>query len=304
MNFKYKAYLQRFFSEIYKGEKINYLFQKYITHTLPISDEDFLSKTESIRIHLDNFRTYSGKNDFSNCDYYEFGTGYDMLIPLVVSLSGFRKLSCIDIRELVFPELINDSVTRLKKLKDKININFTISKNIPVFNDKNFRQVLKDHFSIEYKAPEDARKTSLESESVDFILSNATFEHIPGIHIKDILTECYRILKRGGIMSNAIDYRDHFSFFDNSISVYNYLKYSPAEWERLNPSIMYQNRLRHRDYINFINETGFKILNVKCDMPDEDEIRRFDEIVTDEYFKKNYTKDELIIKSGFIVLQK
>lgn len=304
MNFIFKAYLQRIMSGMYKGEKMNYMFQKYVTRSLPISNEDLVKKVEIIKSHLCNFSLHSGKKDFKDCNYYEFGTGYDLLIPLVVSMSGFRKLTCVDVRELVLPELLNDSFQRLYELKEKLNLNLKYPADIPLFTKKNFKLVLKDYLKIEYRAPESASNTNMEDESVDFILSNATFEHIPEKSIKDILTECYRVLKPGGIVSNAIDYRDHWSFFDKSISCYNYLKFSEKEWEKYNPSIMYQNRLRHKDYIRFIKEAGFKILNVSIDLPDQEEIKRFDELDISDFFKKNYSKEDLIIKSGFIILQK
>ncbi|HMS65236.1 MAG TPA: class I SAM-dependent methyltransferase [Ignavibacteria bacterium] len=304
MKFKYKAYLQNFFSSIPQGERINYFFQKHITHTLPINDQDFSVKVDTVINHVDNFRKYGNEKDIENCKYYEFGSGYDMVIPMGVSLLGFESLTCIDIRELVFPDLINDSIKRLFSYKDKFGSRADILKEIPLVNRKNYREILRKNFKINYLAPLDARKTGIESNSIDFILSNATMEHIPEIHLPDILKECLRILKPGGIMSNAIDYRDHYSFFDNSVSVYNYLQYSENQWNKLNPSIMYQNRLRHKDYVKIILDTGFEIIDEKPDFPDDSEISSLKNTELDEFYRENYNFEELSIKSCMIVLRK
>ncbi|MCB0727752.1 MAG: class I SAM-dependent methyltransferase [Ignavibacteriae bacterium] len=304
MNFKYKAHLQKLFSALPQGERINYIFQKHVTHSLPIKDTDFSEKLETVNRHFSKFKKYSPEKDPSKCKYYEFGSGYDLLIPIGISLLGFNELTCIDIRELVFPELINDTIKRIILSDEKFGADDKILNKVPMLTDSNFREILSEHFNINYIAPLDARKTGIESNSIDFILSNATMEHIPQIHLPDIMKECHRILKPGGIMSNAIDYRDHWSFFDNSISVYNYLQFNDKEWDRLNPSIMYQNRMRHKDHMKIINDCGFEVLEELPDLPDQTELNQLKELKLNDRFKDNYTTEELSIKSSMLVLRK
>ncbi|MDQ3021682.1 MAG: class I SAM-dependent methyltransferase [Bacteroidota bacterium] len=304
MNFIYKAYIQKLFSTLPKGEKLNYVFQKYVTKSLPILDSDFVIKLEAAKSHFNNFKKYGSSKNPEDCTYYEFGAGYDMLIPLSMSILGFKKLICIDIRELIFPELIKDSINRLRKFKDKLGKEISLSENIPSITGKNYKDILKKFFRIEYMAPLDARNTHIEKNSIDFILSNATMEHIPENDISPIMKECYRILTKNGIMSNVIDYRDHWSFFDSSISVYNYLKFSDNKWLKLNPSIMYQNRMRHKDYIKIIKDTGFEILEETANKPNEKELDELKNIRLDKDFSNNYSKEELSIKSSILVIKK
>ena len=304
MNFKYKAHLQKLFSSLPHGERINYLFQKHVTHSLPINDTDFSEKIETVKRHFNNFKKYNQENDPGKCSYYEFGSGYDLVIPIGIRLLGFDKLTCIDIRELVFPDLINNTLKRLKNSLGRFDDKNNFPDDVPPVTDSNFREVLKEYFNINYIAPLDARKTGIESNSIDFILSNATMEHIPQIHLPDIMKECFRILKPGGIMSNAIDYRDHWSFFDSSISVYNYLQYNDKEWDKLNPSIMYQNRMRHKDHMKIINEAGFEVLEELPDHPDQAEMKQLKELKLNDHFNNNYTAEELSIKSSMLVLRK
>jgi hypothetical protein len=38
------------------------------------------------------------------------------------------------------------------------------------------------------------------------------------------------------------------------------LYYADEEWEKYNPSLHYQNRLRHRDYVELFAQQGFEVL--------------------------------------------
>ncbi len=65
---------------------------------------------------------------------------------------------------------------------------------------------------------------NIKSDSVDFICSNNTFEHIPADILSAILREFKRVIKPGGLMSHFIDMSDHFAHFDSRITIYNFLE--------------------------------------------------------------------------------
>src|SRR5207245_10558273 len=65
-------------------------------------------------------------------------------------------------------------------------------------------------------------------------------------------------------MSCRIDYTDHYSHFDKSISPYNFLQYSDKAWALFNPPLHYQNRLRHRDYLDLLRAAGFAVVEEQC----------------------------------------
>ena len=160
------------------------------------------------------------------------------------------------------------------------------------------------HFGIQYEAPMDARCTTLENSTIDFIVSNSTLEHISDGDIVKILEECYRLLKKGGIVSCRINYRDHWAAFDRSISIYNFLRYSPCQWQKYNPSLHYQNRLRHRDYLDIISQTKFEVLEDNPVVPCKEEIDLLRYLEVDACFRDEYTFEELAIKGSKIVLKK
>jgi hypothetical protein len=61
-------------------------------------------------------------------------------------------------------------------------------------------------------------------------------------------------------MSFQIDYQDHYSYFDDRISSYNFLRFDDRTWRRYNPSLHFQNRLRHRDYLDLFEGAGLDVV--------------------------------------------
>lgn len=158
-------------------------------------------------------------------------------------------------------------------------------------------------YGFSYIAPADARKTPFDANYFDFASSSVTFEHIPVADLSLILDETYRILKPGGVFTILIDFQDHWSYFDKSISVYNYLKYSDEEWKNFNPSLHYQNRLRHRDYLNIVEKSRFKLVEDNPIYPTEEDIRILKSMSLHEKYK-DYTLSELGIRATQLVLKK
>lgn len=298
MNFKYKCFLQILFSNLYKGEMLNYFFQRYVTRSLPISDLFFKQR---ILYSYDLFLKFQKYNLLSENTkrYYEFGAGWDLLTPLSMSALGFN-VSCIDIRRLVFGDLIANSLYRLDNFSDD-SVRGKFQKFD--YSSGDVLRFLERSKSFCYYAPKDARNTGFEKDYFDFASSTEVFEHVPEKDLYNILIETYNILKPGGIFILKIDYRDHWAFFDKNISIYNYLKYSDQEWERYNPSLHYQNRLRHIDHIKIIKKTSFEIVNVDLNLPSHEELIQLKSLKVSEKFKK-YNIDDLSIKSSIIVLRK
>lgn len=300
MNFIYKCFLQQVFSRIPYGERLNYVFQKNVTRTLPISDEKFLATVNSAFDHYLKFREHNSLKNLTH-KYYEFGAGWDLTTPITMGLLGF-EVSCIDIRRLATDELVNDTIKKF--LKNRASLPFISSGCLGDDNKKRYSvNDLQKLVKVNYSAPADARKTNFESESFDFIVSSDTLQHIPPQDLFLILLECHRILRRGGVFSITIDYQDHWSYFDKAISIYNFLKFSEKEWGRYNPPLHYQNRLRHKDYVDMINRTNFEIVQEFPFLASDNQMQLLEAITIDDKFKK-YSLRDLSITGSMIVLRK
>jgi SAM-dependent methyltransferase len=259
VDFRIKNLLQTLFSSLPQGEQINYLFQRWVSKSLPPSEGRCQFKTEIAKEHYNNFLTYHTLENFSK-KYYEFGAGWDLMVPLIFSQYGF-ECSVYDIRRLVKLNLINHSLAFIQK-EGMLNKSTTSSK-ISDLSD------LERAFKVKYFAPFDAKKTSFKENTFDFSSSTFVLEHIPKDDIHDLLAETYRILKSGGILSIRIDYKDHWAYFDQTITPYNFLKYSSKEWKKYNPALHYQNRMRHAEYMAIIQKIGFEVVKEEVETPDK-----------------------------------
>jgi len=108
---------------------------------------------------------------------------------------------------------------------------------------------------LSYYAPWDS-DAYLQSESVDFIMSQAVLEHVQDpAYVYGVM---HKWLKPGAIMSHSIDYRSH-----NTAPEWNgHWAYSDVLW-----SMMYRNRVpllnrcTHSQQLAFIREKGFSVIN-------------------------------------------
>ena len=298
MNFKHKCFLQNIFSVLPRGEILNYFFQRYGTRALPVSNDSFLDKVELSYNHYLKFLKFNSLEENSQ-KYYEFGAGWDLIIPVSMGFLGF-EVTCIDIRRLIFKQLISDTLLKFKSNMD--HLPFTIDQ-LDIKDNQSPLDFLKNRLNFNYIAPLDARNTKFNSDYFDFVTSTVTFEHIPEQDLYLILIETYRILKPGGILLLKIDYRDHWAYFDKSISFYNFLTYSEKEWVKFNPSIHYQNRLRHKDYLDIISNTNFKIMEDDPELPTQEDLEILEKLKLNSRFK-GYNINNLGIKGSQIVLRK
>jgi len=296
MNFKIKCYVQRFFSAVPNGAKLNYLFQKHITKTFPVADAKFLFKANMAFKHHENFENLN-KVKTPKKNYYEFGAGWDLIIPLAICQLGY-KTDVVDIRKLLVYELVNDANNRFNTLSEKLPFKNSSKTEIV----KNLHD-LKEQFGLQYLAPQDARNTDYPDNHFDFSSSTSTMEHIPPDDILKILNETYRIMSKGGILSMSIDYIDHWSYFDSSISRYNFLQYSASEWKKFNPGLNYQNRLRHLDYLKIIAQTQFDVVINNPRTPNEEQRKALRNMKLADMYK-SYSYDDLEITGSEIVLRK
>lgn len=235
MNWRHKALLQLVFSNIPCGERLNYLFQRFVMKSLPVSDAKFASIVASAKEHIDIVNKYC-KQPLRDVSFYEFGAGWDLIIPLAFCAYGAEHQILVDIRNLSRCELVNDTIKKFQSNAIDLELLQRIDKFLP--NDS-FLSFLEKYYHIRYLAPCDARDTALGAGSIDVITSTNTLEHISPHDIQKILLECHRLLRNDGLMILFIDYKDHYSYFDHNISAYNFLQYSDRKWMLFNPSLHY-----------------------------------------------------------------
>ncbi len=189
--------------------------------------------------HIDSFHRYLDR-PLDEAVLFEFGAGWDLPIQLLFFARGASRQVIVDQNRLIRKELVNDSIKRIREM-GLDSLERLPDRTIEV----NLEKELRESYGIDYRAPCDARNTGCAHESVDLVTSTETLQHIPVPDLFQILSECHRILKPGGLITASITYDDHYSFSDKQISAYNFLRYSDDAWQLYNPPNHYQNRLRH-----------------------------------------------------------
>jgi len=295
-----KAGMMQAFSYLPLGNELHYMAQRRVTRSLPSSDEKFYEIFEQAREHLEALRRHSDTRP-EDANFYEFGAGFELGIPLSFNVLGVLSQTVIDIRKLLRIELVNEILMKLKRVGGENGMTRSLQKLLEQNPSDDWVVLLHDWYGIQYQAPCDARNTGLPSASFDFVRSTNTLEHIPMPDIRLIFRECFRLLKKSGLMSFLIDYQDHYSYGDRRISVYNFLKYSDSTWRWFNPPLHYQNRLRHRDYIRLLQETGFEVVEETALAPSHQDLMDLSRAGISRQFRDAYDLTELGVRRSHIV---
>lgn len=300
MNWRFKALLQQTLSHIPLGESLNYVFQRFVTRTYPRCEREYEEVFAIAKAHLTNAQRH-GVMPAADATFFEFGGGWDLLIPQSLFSLGVGRQLVVDLRRLFKRSLVSHAAGWLGTKTD------SAIRRRPVLararDDAELIASLDSRLGIRYVAPCDARASGLPSDSIDCITSTNTLEHVPPSDIRLILRECRRILKDGGIVSFRIDYQDHYSYFDPQASVYNFLRFSEGEWRLWNAGLQWQNRLRHRDYLAMIAAEGFDVVDAQMTEGSPDDLAQLQRLPLHPAFRA-YTPEDLAVRNSLLVLRK
>jgi SAM-dependent methyltransferase len=256
MNWKTKAFIQKAISKTPFARQLNYFLQRRVNRSLPMSNAVLDQKHGAARKHLTAFSVGDWDFDIDGL-VYEFGAGCDLAIPIAFFDEGFKRQVVTDLNQLLKLDLVNYvlehrgcDIELIKSISD-----------------------LKQKTGIEYMPNIDAKVTSFETGSFNYIHSTDTLEHIPKNDILPILQECYRLLKAGGIISCIIDLQDHYQYADNSISPFNFYQFSWEEWNtKYNNTLHYQNRLLTDEYYSLFIKAGFAPIQMQVNKADNKQV--------------------------------
>ena len=245
--------------------------------------------------------------------FLEVGTGRVPMVPVAYWLMGAKSTITIDLNPYMKEELIRESLEYISDNKEEIQKLFgslldkkRLDKLLYFYKSSTFStSSFLEFCQIKYIAPGNAAKTRLKEKSIDFHTSYTVFEHIPPMVLKEIIKEGNRIISDGGLFIHRIDYSDHFSHSDKTISAINFLQYSDSEWNRYAGNrYMYMNRLRHDDFLNMFESLGHRIV---LNSPEVDkqslDLLRSGSLQLNERFKTK-SEDMLSIRDSWIASKK
>jgi SAM-dependent methyltransferase len=286
-----KAALQKGLGALPQGERLNYVFQRRVLRSLPAGDGALRQKFSRALQHLGAYEEHGPGVPAAEATFYEFGAGWDLAIPVAYALLGVGRQVLVDIRPSARVELVNDSLASYERLRGELE-GVAGRELRPLGGPISRLDELEERFGIRYLAPCDARGTGLPAESIEFVTSTDTCEHIPGADLAEIFRECFRLVRPGGAFSCRIDLQDHYAYFDRSLSRYHFLRYSDRAWSLVNSPLHHQNRLRSPEYLQLVRDAGFELVVEKPSGPSEEGRGELARLPLAERFR-GFTPDEL-----------
>ena len=280
-----KAALQKGLGALPQGERLNYVFQRRVLRSLPAGDGALRQKFSRAMQHLGAYEEHGPGIPAAEATFYEFGAGWDLAIPVAYALLGVGRQLLVDIRPSARVELVNDSLASYERLRAELE-GVAGRELRPLGGPISRLDELGERFGIRYLAPCDARRTGLPAESIEFVSSTDTCEHIPGADLAEIFRECFRLLRRGGAFSCRIDLQDHYAYFDRSLSRYNFLRYSDRTWGLVNSPLHHQNRLRSPEYLQLVRDAGFELAVEQPSGPSEAGLKELESLPLAPRFRK------------------
>jgi hypothetical protein len=214
---------------------------------------------------------------FEGMTFLEVGTGRRLALPTALWLGGASRVVTVDANAYLKEALVIEDLRYIKDHRGEVEALFTGFSQHPLFLERFDLLMRAEHrlsslidlMRIEYIAPADAACLDLISNSVQYHVSYTVFEHISPSILNDILVEAQRIMKPGGLLIHYIDFSDHFSHSDPSISSVNFLQFSDTDWEKYaGHRYTHHNRLRLDDMICLFEASGVELRAVASTIDD------------------------------------
>lgn len=186
-------------------------------------------------------------------------------------------------------------------------------KSIEYFNtvfSKEYNQTIDPLKNNRYSLPEGVNYypsqniIKAEIPKVDVVFSRFVLEHVTPEDIFEMHKKFKSSLEKGSYIVHFISPSDHRAYSDKSLSLQDFLKYSPKEWDGIQTKFDYHNRLRLPQYIDIFKSLGYEIVYLTSDStkegtPNFDLFKKLN--VHNDY--KNYSDQELTAGNINIVLK-
>src|SRR5882672_9464407 len=300
-----KSSLHRVISWLPATHFWNGLFQRHLSHSLALPKHEFDTRLDHCHRHLEAFLETRPANT-SDWRVLELGTGWFPTVPVGLYLCGAAEIWTFDIAPLLRSVQVKLMLDRFAESERSGEL----QKRLPRLRPERLAKLrefsaswdghspaaLLEKMSIHFHV-RDAQQTGLESRSVDLFVSTAVIEYIPRAILKSILQEFKRLGSAGAVQSHYINLCDHYSYFDLSITPFNYLKYPERRWQYLNSPLAWQSRLRICDYRALFAETGHQIIREDNTKGNPEDLRKV-RLAADF---QHYSLEDLLVLFSWLV---
>jgi hypothetical protein len=300
-----KAAIQRGISLLPGRNYWNEWFQEHVTRSVECTESRFESQLKKSRTHLEYYRTHTLGRQLAPRTVFELGTGWHGVFPVAMFLAGADEIWTWDIARLLKRHLLQQA---LKHFLSRARNN-RLSGLFPQARPERVAQlaaVAAGDWSDPYALLRqlnvralvgDARDSGLPGGAIDLIASTVVLEYIPRDVLLGLFGEFRRTASPYGVMSHEVDMIDEYSYFDSSITPFNFLRFSDRAWRLINNPLIPLNRLRVSDFRECFREAGFAVLEEAVTRGDPEALTS---IRLAPRFARYDPNDLLVIKTWFI----
>jgi SAM-dependent methyltransferase len=205
-------------------------------------DEDNLKQTVADYREMTTRLDAIGRR-FADAVVLEIGSGWFPTIPLLLARDGVRHVYLSDLTPHMDDRTFESTLEFVSALDDW-----------PASPARDFSA-----FPFSYLAPFDPAQ--LAERSLDFVISRTVLEHVPRVQLAPLLAELRAKLHPDGLMVHLIDHSDHLAHGDASMSMVNFLTWSPRTHRIVNRIAKAgENRLRHHEYRAVFEAAGYDVI--------------------------------------------
>jgi hypothetical protein len=194
MNWKLKAFFQKFISVVPFGQKLYDSGKAFSLRSSEASRNHF----EDVKGLVTLIRQYVLKpeSDIAIC---EIGTGWVPTVSLMLRLGNYKRIVSFDIEPHLRAEGLKIASEQILAQRDELSELYKISsKTIDAFLSQlvfsNASTSLQT-IGIDYVTASSFSTCGIEDGSLDVIFSRAVLEHIPKVDLEKTIPRCYRLLR-------------------------------------------------------------------------------------------------------------
>lgn len=197
---------------------------------------------------------------------FELGTGFVHWESIVAKLFADVRLTMFDVVDNrlwgVFPKYLTalrDALPQIGLAEDREAYAYQLIDDL--LRTHSFEEAY-EVLGAEYILKSNGSTAAVESESYGLVISLAVLEHIQSDILPEVIAETYRMLRPGGYALHGFDLSDHYWYFDSSMPRKNYLRFSPATWDRwFSNRVMYINRVQRPEWDDIFKRANFEVVD-------------------------------------------
>lgn len=267
-------------------------FGFYVYHQLQnlFSQQTLEFKIDSTKQSFETISKILFKNGFEikNKSITELGSGWLPMLPYLFTFDAKAK------------SVATYDINKHYKISEIVTLNAIFSK-IFAIPTNNFKGVFQLPNEIQYFPNTDICNADLKNTNL--VVSRFVLEHISSENIKKIHNSLVEKLKSGSYILHLISPSDHRAYSDDTLSLYDFLKYSEEKWDTIQTKFDYHNRLRLPEYIELF-QNDFDVVHIEFDSckPGSEQHKKFKQLKINDMYK-SYSEEELTAGSITILLK-